>query len=404
MKRLFHPTFALLVFVVLVMTAATYTVFQLPVNPAPSTNTWIEIWDGSATPKSGRVMPILANQPNTWTAAQTFSNATFSGTVTVNTLDIGDILITNSISSSNLLTGDIVSTNSATFQNATAGKIAIFDSSKRLTNATVAIGDIGASPTVARGDMIYRGASGDAALTLGNRWTALVNNGTDPVWGYDSVFGAMTKFPKIAVWQATGASTAFSVLGDSVASVGTATVDAGGATETGSINLASAASTAGQTNVFNGGTTWRTDWPCRVNVHFRMVETNAVRYWCGLIGSTTTTTWGSDDPTGNLAAFRYSSAAGDTTWKCVSNDNSGGGLVVDSGVAANTSPVSLSVIFVPGASATFYINNVAVCTNVANLPAAGSALSIKMGGVTLEDVVKNMRVYHVYADQTGAQP
>lgn len=46
------------------------------------------------------------------------------------------------------------------------------------------------------------------------------------------------------------------------------------------------------------------------------------RFWMCLTDQTAVTMGGSDNPAGNYICFRYSSGAGDTTWHCVSKDNS----------------------------------------------------------------------------------
>lgn len=73
-----------------------------------------------------------------------------------------------------------------------------------------------------------------------------------------------------------------------------------------------------------------------------------------------------DTPTGDYMGFRYSTNASDTTWRCVSNNNSTMGNT-DSGVAISTNEILLGLSY--NASAIqYFINRNLVATRTTALP------------------------------------
>jgi hypothetical protein len=110
-----------------------------------------------------------------------------------------------------------------------------------------------------------------------------------------------------------------------------------------------------------------------------------VRVWVGLadVSSSLVANLISDSPVGlsALMAFRYSTAAGDTTWHAVCNDG-GGQTVVNTGIPATTSGITFTITPV-GSSVEFRINNVLVATISTNVPSN----TVRFGDITAVDNV-----------------
>ena len=108
-------------------------------------------------------------------------------------------------------------------------------------------------------------------------------------------------------------------------------------------------------------------WSCALSPH---TVTN-VRYWMGLYDSALN---GSDSPTANFAAFRASTAAGDTTYKFVTGDNSGSITVTDTGVSFTADTPHEFRINMSGypSSVTGTIDGTAVATSSTHLPGSSS--------------------------------
>lgn len=138
------------------------------------------------------------------------------------------------------------------------------------------------------------------------------------------------------------------------------------------------------------------------NVYFetsvRAVQTTNHRLFLGFTSTETSGTYlGSDDPVISGAWFRYSTAAPDTNWQCITNDGASGGTITDSGIAAGTTNHEFAIVENPSVDWKFYIDGALVCTNSTNQPAAG-ALSLRTGIVTLENVVKKFVVAWDYVE------
>jgi hypothetical protein len=110
---------------------------------------------------------------------------------------------------------------------------------------------------------------------------------------------------------------------------------------------------------------------------FYIGATTDIRVWCGLfdIAVSPTTIAGSDTLAANqYAAFRYSTAAGDTDVQCVTCDGSTQ-HVISSGVAMDTKSHKYLIVIVDGVSPSvqFYIDGVLVATSTSNLPSTVKA-------------------------------
>jgi hypothetical protein len=127
----------------------------------------------------------------------------------------------------------------------------------------------------------------------------------------------------------------------------------------------------------------------------KLAQTAVVRAWVGLSNVGFATMAGADDPAAqDFAAFRYSTAAGDTTWKCCTKDAATIGIT-DSGVPIDTNFHRFEISF-NGTSAAFKIDGVTVATRTANLPRATTLMCHGAQLQTLEAVAKNIAVGWVY--------
>jgi hypothetical protein len=124
------------------------------------------------------------------------------------------------------------------------------------------------------------------------------------------------------------------------------------------------------------------------------------RIWVGMF---TADPMGSDTLVANSVGFRYSTAAGDTTWSCRSSDGASV-QASDSGITVATSTLYEFKLINRGGPGTptwdFYINGNRVATHTTTVP---SAVTIKMQSEirTLEAVVKGILLSHWYADTNG---
>ncbi len=118
-----------------------------------------------------------------------------------------------------------------------------------------------------------------------------------------------------------------------------------------------------------------------------LVDTANVRVWMALtdVYSGNVTSLEADVPTGlHIIGFRYSTAAGDTTWHAVCNDGTTQ-TAVDTGIAVDTVGHAFGIAVSP-TSITFTIDNVSVATITTNIPANtvrfGDILSVDNVGLT----------------------
>lgn len=113
----------------------------------------------------------------------------------------------------------------------------------------------------------------------------------------------------------------------------------------------------------------------------------AVRYWIGLFVSAPT---GSDNPTTNLAAFRYSTAADGTAfWRCCTNSGSDAILNVTTTTVAVTASTAYDLaIRLFSDRVEFWIDGSKVATHTSDLPGSGLNLLWYATVTTLEAVAK----------------
>lgn len=119
-------------------------------------------------------------------------------------------------------------------------------------------------------------------------------------------------------------------------------------------------------------------------------STSNVRVYLGL-NSSGSGALSSDVSPAHTLTLRYSTSAGDTTWKAVSKDGSTEN-VQDTGVTATTSFFEWLIEHdTDAAEARFYINRVLVYTHTSNLPVANNAAFLLAGARTLTAAAYSFR-------------
>jgi hypothetical protein len=107
----------------------------------------------------------------------------------------------------------------------------------------------------------------------------------------------------------------------------------------------------------------------------KLQQTALSRLWVGIVSAGGATLQTDTPGTAGMyvAAFRYSTNASDTNFKCVTADGASQ-TVTDSGVAADTNPHQFTIIQ-SGSSYKFYIDGTLVATNTTHLPTGTLALA-----------------------------
>jgi len=144
-------------------------------------------------------------------------------------------------------------------------------------------------------------------------------------------------------------------------------------------------SVSGDASGPNGPASYRAE--CGVDATFRVKvsDTANVRLWAGLCSSNPS---GSDTPSNQMAGFRYSTAAGDTTWNCYTR-GAGSGTTTDSGIPVATGAFTLRMVLT-GTLVQFWIGGLLVATHTTHLPTATMVLAPYVRVTTLTTAAKNV--------------
>lgn len=213
--------------------------------------------------------------------------------------------------------------------------------------------------------------------TAGTSGNVLTSNGTNFVSQAPSA-PALTSSPTYGVQQlvvpAIATSTSYAQIGLATTITYTDSNNAGGTSLYG-INL-----TGSGTTPASASFTTTTDF-CHTNplVNGPIVKvrcrpaTVGVSSWRTVVGisDAPATSLGADDPTVNQAVFRHRN--GDTNWFTITNDNSGGGQIIDTGIAyVSGNVVELTVDATTNTAVKFYINGTLASTHNATNPPGGN--------------------------------
>ncbi len=113
-----------------------------------------------------------------------------------------------------------------------------------------------------------------------------------------------------------------------------------------------------------------------VKYSLRLQQTANMRIWIGLTSATGTGTFRSDTPNVNFVGFRYSTAAGDTKYQCVTQTASGSSTKNAETTATHVDTnAHIFEIQYDGTNAVFLIDGVQVGSQSGNIPANSVALA-----------------------------
>ncbi|HSX01946.1 MAG TPA: hypothetical protein VLI05_01385 [Candidatus Saccharimonadia bacterium] len=127
-----------------------------------------------------------------------------------------------------------------------------------------------------------------------------------------------------------------------------------------------------------------------------MTSTTNARMWTGLTSVSAATQAASATPTGDYAAFRYDTGAGDSTYKCVTSDGTTVN-VINSGVTGDTNGHRFEVRILSN-QVIFILDGNAVCATSTNMPRSSTLLTYVDTITTLTTAAKGIRLPWVYVE------
>lgn len=173
-----------------------------------------------------------------------------------------------------------------------------------------------------------------------------------------------------------GSNTTWGQMGDLINGSGTASAVAATTTEPAMMQYITTT-----TDASNAGTVGNANYVTGRNVRYqsymRLNATDTVRAWIS-ISTNPFASQAADSPPGDFAGFRYSTSAGDTTWKCATRNNTST-TFVDSGVAASTAGSDFEIAFNDtDGTVSFFIDGASVCSSPvsATLPRSGQMMKV----------------------------
>jgi|GEM_PF-3589862 len=195
-----------------------------------------------------------------------------------------------------------------------------------------------------------------------------------------------------------GSGTAYQVSGD-VATISATTNTAVAATtaepamldHATSTTSATVASVSGNANYLLGGRN------VLYQSYVSVPTLTTVRVWAGMTNQTAATMAASANPAGRYAAFRFDTSASDTTWKCITKDNTTQN-VLNSGVTVTANGFKLEIQETGTTDIIFRINGARVCTSSVNLPGAGTLARYVNSATTLTTAARSIRTGWIYIE------
>lgn len=242
--------------------------------------------------------------------------------------------------------------------------------------------------SAAQGDILYRNASAWVRLGAGTSGQLLKTNGAgaNPSWATASA-GSGTLVPEsndFRVWErfAHPASNTIGSAGSSISYTGTGTTASNNDSDGEYLKHTTPAATTGSgtsqlPNTYN--TTQRQRSPAFISNTKSDAAITSMRFWSGFFSGSPTA---SDDPAVHLAAFRYSTGAGDTDLMACVKDGSTLNAASTGVTVATTTKYDLR-IELDSAEVRFYVNGTLTNTLTANLPAATQAIAEAFSVTTL---------------------
>lgn len=138
-------------------------------------------------------------------------------------------------------------------------------------------------------------------------------------------------------------------------------------------------------------------WRCRV----KLTQTANVRVWLGLF-STVSTNMRTDTPAALYAAFRYSTAAGDSKWQCVTGTDASHQTVTAESTSSHVDATTYHTFEIQfdGTNFVFFIDGTQVGSQATNIPTSGTGLGtvLNIDNVNLANDRLMKAVYFGYAE------
>lgn len=209
--------------------------------------------------------------------------------------------------------------------------------------------------------------------------------------------GVLVTFNKrrSAIAMATGGSTTFTgtgyAYGTTITTVGTPTGQAADASNPVRVRFTTGGSTGNEAGIQGNQLTLRTGRNMRHLFWGQLGSTANVRQAMGLTDQASVVTMVSaDNPAGNYAYFRFSTDAGDTTWRCITKDGTTQNIG-NTNVTADTNGHKFEIRENTSAATwTFYIDQAEVCSLSSNLPSASTNMTSVIGLETRTGSAKSM--------------
>lgn len=134
------------------------------------------------------------------------------------------------------------------------------------------------------------------------------------------------------------------------------------------VSYVSAATTGSDAGVFGNTNNFFLSHDLRIIVWAGVDTLTNIRFAVGITTSIGNILGGDDGANGECAWFRYSTNAGDTTWKCLtSNDTAGGPTITDTGITVTTG-TKIFEIHKTASEIKFFLDNVLVATHTTDIP------------------------------------
>lgn len=184
-----------------------------------------------------------------------------------------------------------------------------------------------------------------------------------------------------------------SAFGDSFTVQGTPSSSAADANQPQCTNVVTAATAASFAGYYSSAIHYTGRNP-RAFFDLRLVDVVNARVIVGLHSSTSTAfnaaSWGAF----SVAAFRFSTAESDTTWKCITA-NASTPTVNDSGVTVDTTRIQMEIEIFDTKRVNFYINGKLVQSITTTLPLSSALLRAQVSFCTQDATARNMRIINI---------
>lgn len=260
--------------------------------------------------------------------------------------------------------------------------------------------------SAAQGDILYRNASAWVRLGAGTsgKFLQTLGAGANPQWATPgatpgSSIDAIAYIDREWVHQADLDTTAFVSTGLDFTFTGTGSTLADDDTDARWIRITSGAVSGDHASLVIIPAKQRRRWSTTMVMRMKTYsDISSTRAWFGF---TDTSPLSTDDPaSAHLAAFRYSTVAGDSNWMACVKD--GSTLNAQStGVAVAIDTMYLFRVETDASEIRFYINGTLVYTHTSNLPGLDQSMGYFNGVQTVTAATRSWRYCRMYGRQRG---